>query len=464
MTGRRWSPAASAGRRPGPVPPDPSRPFGLYVHFPFCAARCHYCAFYFVVGRAEVRAAYVDAVASEISRAAEDERFAGRQVHSIYFGGGTPSLMADGDVARVLKAARDTFDVVDGAEISLESNPDGLTAEALAGLRELGVNRLTIGWQSLREAGLRVLSRTHSPSDNAAALLAAREAGFGNVGVDLIFGWPGQTAASWREELGEAAFLGVEHVSAYELTLEEGTRLLARAEAGRFRLADEDERTDMFEATDAVLGPAGIHRYEISNFARPGYECRHNLDGWRSGDLLGVGASAASHVTNQRWTNVKDLDGYLQVMAAGRSAAEEAETLDEVTWAAEDLYLGLRTTEGIDAAARLGACSPTPYSTLCWASSPLFQYGMLGPPTPTAPPGGAREVGCALRCFSRPQFFSSQPRCRHPTPRLTTCARTGRETSPRLRPRWTSPSRGTTCVCTRERTSSQVLPPRRESS
>jgi oxygen-independent coproporphyrinogen-3 oxidase len=170
---------------------------------------------------------------------------------------------------------------------------------------------------------------------------------------------PGQSPADWRAELAETVDLAPEHVSAYEHTLEEGTLLAARAAAGRFALADEDSRADMFCATDDVLVPAGIHRYEISNFARPGNECRHNLSGWRSVDLLGVGASAASHVTNTRWTNVADLDEYVRRVDAGEDPTASAEALDEVTWAAEDLYLGLRTTDGVDAAARL-ARVPSP--------------------------------------------------------------------------------------------------------
>jgi len=349
------APALGPGPGEGPraMPPDPAAPFGVYVHFPFCKSRCHYCAFYFVVGRAEARDRYVDAVAAEAARAADDPRFAGREADSIYFGGGTPSLLPPVDVARVVEVVRASFPLRDGAEISLEANPDGLTAEHLRALREAGVNRLTLGWQSLRMENLRLLTRTHSAGDAERALEHARAAGFDNVGVDLIFGVPGQTVAAWEEELARAAALGPEHVSAYELTIEEGTRIAKRHAAGRYPLPGEDERARMFTATGDVLAAHGVHRYEISNFARPGFECRHNLAGWRSGDLLGLGASAASHVANARWTNVKDLDEYARRVEAGEDAVEETEVLDDATWAAEDLYLGLRTSEGIDAAARL---------------------------------------------------------------------------------------------------------------
>ncbi|MBZ0267327.1 radical SAM family heme chaperone HemW [bacterium] len=347
------APTPSSDSAPAAVSPDPSSPFGVYVHFPFCKSRCHYCAFYFVVGRAEVRDRYVDAVTNEAARVAGDPRFAGREAHSVYFGGGTPSLLPPADVARVVDAVRASFPLRSDAEISLEANPEGLTGEHLRALGDAGVNRLTLGWQSLRKENLRLLTRTHSADDAERALENARAAGFGNVGVDLIFGVPGQTVAAWEEELTRAAALGPEHVSAYELTLEEGTRLAKRHATGRYPLPGEDERARMFNAAGDVLEAHGVHRYEISNFARPGFECRHNLSGWRSGDLLGLGASAASHVTNARWTNLKDLDEYARRMEAGESVLSETEVLDEATWAAEDLYLGLRTSEGIDAGARL---------------------------------------------------------------------------------------------------------------
>lgn len=340
-------------RAPVPVPPDRHAPFGLYVHFPFCAQRCHYCAFYFVVGQQELRARYVDAVEAELKRASRDPRFRGRAIHSVYFGGGTPSLMAPADVQRLLAAATRAFPSADPLEVSLESNPDHLEKDRLAALRDAGVNRLTLGWQSLSDGNLRLLTRTHTADDNRRALQAARRAGFDNLAVDLIFGVPGQTHADWVAELEETVELGPDHVSAYELTLEEGTRLTRRHEQGRFDLADEEERARMFEATERVLAQGDLHPYEISNFARPGRECLHNASGWRSGDLLGVGASAASHVTNARWHNRKDLTAYLRGLETGTDVQEEAELLDEATWAAEDLYLGLRTRAGLDVERRL---------------------------------------------------------------------------------------------------------------
>jgi oxygen-independent coproporphyrinogen-3 oxidase len=329
----------------------PGGPFGLYLHFPFCKARCPYCAFYFVVGRREEREPLVEALATEIGRMARDPRFAGREVATIYFGGGTPSLLPPAAVDRLLQAARRAFHVRPDAEISLESNPDGLDTERLAGWRAAGVNRITLGWQSFDDGRLRALGRTHSVEDNRRAMRLARAAGFENVAADLMFGLPGQSSEEWRRELGEAAALEPDHVSAYELTMEEGTRFFERRDA--LGLPDEDARADMFETAEDVLAESGIARYEISNFARPGRECRHNLSGWRSGDCLGVGPSAASHVGNARWTNVRDLDRYIRAIAENAPAAGPPEVLDEETWAAEDLYLGLRTVFGIDADARL---------------------------------------------------------------------------------------------------------------
>jgi oxygen-independent coproporphyrinogen-3 oxidase len=261
-------------------------------------------------------------------------------------------------VARILDVAAGVFPIARDAEISLESNPDGLAPELLRGIRAAGVNRLTLGWQSLRAEGLKALTRTHSVEENVAALRRARAAGFENVAVDLIFGRPGQTVADWHAEVGEAAGLGPDHVSAYELTFEEGTRLTRRRREGRYDPPDEDVRAEMFEATEDVLARHGIARYEVSNFARPGRECRHNLASWHGGDLAGAGASAASHVTNTRWKSVADLDEWMRRVRAGEATAEPAEVLDEATWAAEDLYLGLRTASGIDVAARLARVSP----------------------------------------------------------------------------------------------------------
>jgi len=329
-------------------------PFHVYVHFPFCRSRCPYCAFYFVVGRREAREPYLNAVGRDIERAADDPRFAGRRVATVYFGGGTPSLMPPAAVGGILERIDAAFALEMDAEVSLEANPEGLDEERLRAFRAAGVNRLTLGWQALRAEGLRTLGRIHKPDDAARSLAAARVAGHDNVGVDLIFGRPGQTPEDWTAELAEVVALGPEHVSAYELTVEEGTALARRRSKGRLALPEDDDRADMFEAVDAALAAGGIERYEISNFARPGRECRHNLSGWRGEDLLGVGASAASHVANTRWTNVADLAGYVRRLEAGDDPAAPAEVLDEETWAAEDLYLGLRTTEGIDAEARLG--------------------------------------------------------------------------------------------------------------
>jgi oxygen-independent coproporphyrinogen-3 oxidase len=292
-------------------------------------------------------------VVREIALMSRDPRFVGRQVASIYFGGGTPSLMPVGDVARVLDAARGAFPVDPDAEISLEANPDALEKSSLDGLRAAGVVRLTLGWQALDDARLKVLGRTNRRTDNVAALRDARAAGFTNLAVDLIFGTPSHTLEEWTRELEETADSAPDHVSAYELTIEEGTVLGRRHRAGRVSLPDEEARAAMFERTDEVLARTGIRRYEISNFARAGFECRHNSSSWRSQDLLGVGASAASHVANARWTNVADVDEFVRRIEAGEPASTPAEILDETTWAAEDLYLGLRLVEGVRADARL---------------------------------------------------------------------------------------------------------------
>ena len=326
---------------------------GLYIHVPFCRSKCPYCAFYFVVGRAELRGRYVDALVAEIGRAADRVPFAGRTLSSVYFGGGTPAVLEPAEVARVVRAAAAAFGLEPDAEVSLEANPDRLDASRIAGFREAGVNRLTLGFQATRPLRLRALGRTHSPGDSLRAYEGARAAGFENIAIDLIFGTPGQDAASWAAEVEEVAALAPEHVSVYELTPEEGTRLARHLREERVRLPDSDTRADMFDDAGEVLGRYGLERYEISNFARAHRECRHNADAWRGLDAIGVGASAASHAGNARWTNVADLDAYIARIESGEDATAEREILDEGTWAAEDLYLGLRLMEGIDATARL---------------------------------------------------------------------------------------------------------------
>ena len=377
MSAAFGAPGAQGDAAPGAIEGFSTSPIGLYFHFPFCRARCHYCAFYFVVGREEIRAEYVELLAREMELRARDPQFAGRPLHSIYFGGGTPSLLDPEQVRRLIANARALFPSTENLEISLESNPDGLQQSHLQELRGAGVNRCTIGWQSMRDAHLRALTRTHCAADNLRAYECVRAAGFQNAAVDLIFGVPGQTVEDWNDELRQVVALAPEHVSAYELTFEEGTKLTRRMREGRFHPPEDAARAEMFEATDEVLGGAGIHRYEISNFARAGFECRHNLEGWRGGDLLGVGASAASHVGNCRWTNVADVDEYARRVRAGEEALAEIERLDAATWAAEDLYLGLRTVHGIAAEARLQSVGEPARSRLVSSIDRAVSQGFL---------------------------------------------------------------------------------------
>ncbi len=372
----------SAARRPGPADASPRSDsrvasLGIYLHIPYCRSRCHYCAFTFLPGHRHVPADYLDVLVNEADRRAGDPRFAGRPVESVYFGGGTPGLLDAGQFARLLQAVRDRFPVAPDAEISLEANPEGLDQARMAGWRKAGANRLTLGWQSVRARHLRTLTRTHSPEVGYRALELARSAGFENMGVDLIFGLPGQTPGDWREELEEVAAAGFEHVSAYELTFEEGTRLTRRRREGRFDIPAEAARVAMFRDTEAVLATHGIGRYEISNFARDGRECVHNLSAWHGGDTLGLGVSAASHVGNARWKNPGDLESYRSRLAAGREWAGEAELLDAKTWAAEDLYLGLRTAKGVDAGRRLEAVPPPERESLRRALASARDAGLV---------------------------------------------------------------------------------------
>ena len=311
-----------------------------YIHVPFCTKRCPYCDFAFVVRRNPPTARFTAAVIAEIERA----RLA--PTHSVYFGGGTPSLLDPGELAQILAAVPRT----PGAHVTVEVNPE--QRARFAALRELGVTRLSIGVQSLHDAHLRTLGRTH---DAAAALAAVAEAAalFGDVSADLIFGVPGQSV---DDVLGDARALvaaGVTHLSAYGLTVHEGTLLGKAARQGRFANVHEELERAQFLALDAALGEAGFEHYEISNYARPGFRSFHNELYWTLAPYRGFGPSAHSFdpATGRRWWNLRSLDRWFARVEAGEDPTDQAETLDSAAHLAETLYLSLRRKEGLELAA-----------------------------------------------------------------------------------------------------------------
>jgi oxygen-independent coproporphyrinogen-3 oxidase len=315
-------------------------PFGVYVHIPFCAHRCDYCDFATWTDRAHLIDDYVDACVLDLERRVATGGVA--DATSVFFGGGTPSLLPAASLARILAAVPRA----EGAEVTVECNPDSTDGEQLAELVAAGVNRVSIGVQSMAPHVLAALNRTHDPTNVERAVAAARAAGIERVNLDLIYGTPGETLADWRSTLAGALALAPEHVSAYALTVEAGTALGKAVAAGTRRAPDDDDQADKYAAADDSLTAAGLEWYEISNWAWPGEECRHNLVYWRGGDYLAIGCAAHGKTGPRRWWNVRTPERYVEAVQRGRSAEAGSEELDDAGREAEMLGLALRTRAG----------------------------------------------------------------------------------------------------------------------
>jgi oxygen-independent coproporphyrinogen-3 oxidase len=309
--------------------------FGAYVHIPFCAARCDYCAFATWTDRHHLMASYVDACVADAARVE-------RAATSVFFGGGTPSLLPGDELARLLAAVPRAAD----AEVTVECNPETVSPALFDAYREAGVNRLSFGVQSMVPSVLAALGRAHDPASVVQALGWARAAGFTSFNLDLIYGGAGESVDDWRRTLDEVVALKPPHVSAYALTVEPGTPLAADPA----RHPDDDDQADKYVLADTVLGAAGLQSYEISNWARPGHECRHNLLYWSQGDYIGIGCAAHSHVAGRRWWNVRTPERYIALVAAGESVVAADEVLGEDERRVEALQLSLRTRAGVPSA------------------------------------------------------------------------------------------------------------------
>jgi oxygen-independent coproporphyrinogen-3 oxidase len=312
----------------------------LYVHLPFCASRCGYCAFVVEVGALGRRDAYLDALLAELEREAP---LLG-PLDTVYLGGGTPTLMRPRRLSRLLDAIRPHL--ADGAEVSIEANPETVDRAALRALRAMGVTRLSLGVQSFRPHLLAALDRAATPRQARDALGCARAAGFEDVSIDLIFGIPGQSAADLEADLADALALAPDHVSWYELELKPGSALARRGTPA----LDEDEGADAYRRIVEGLEEAGYRWYETANFARPGHECRHSLAYWGAADYLGLGVGAVSTVAGRRWRNAPGVERYAAALAAGAEPPRSVEPLDEDDLRRERWMLGLRLAEGLDLA------------------------------------------------------------------------------------------------------------------
>jgi len=312
----------------------------LYVHTPFCAKICPYCAFYVHQGGVAQQREFVTALRTEWQRAKKEFPLA---LDTIYFGGGTPSILSAelfSELAKELPRAHSW------SEFTLEVNPATVTDAKAAAWRAAGVNRISLGAQSFDAEMLKILGRQHAPGDIAETCALLRKHGFENINIDLMFALPGQRESMWEETLQAALACGPQHVSAYGLTYEEDTPFFEKLAKGEYR-QDEAREIVMFERTREVLGAAGLVDYEISNFARAGFESRHNLGYWRGDDYLGLGPSACSTIGTRRWKNVPDTRTYAERIAKGESLKEEIEEIDAATRAKERIMFGLRMREGV---------------------------------------------------------------------------------------------------------------------
>ena len=337
-----------------------SEPFSLYIHIPYCISKCPYCDFNSHVVAQIPEAGYTDALLRELEYFGEESGWRGRTLQSIFFGGGTPSTFQPTSIGKLLAWVAATFPIANDCEITMEANPGTVDAAHFAGYRDAGVNRISVGVQSFQPKLLKFLGRVHSADEAEKALNIVKQSGFDNFSFDLIYANPGQTLANLEADLDTALEFNPPHLSAYNLTFEEGTPFHHEYRAGRMANLDEDIEIAMAELIDAKLGAAGLKRYEISNYARPWFHSRHNVNYWHSGDYLGLGAGAHSYRRNddgsasgQRWNNEKSPAKYMTQIDDTRQAVVERESIDAHKAAAEFMFLGMRMTEGIRADAFL---------------------------------------------------------------------------------------------------------------
>lgn len=328
----------------------------LYVHIPFCVQKCAYCDFLSMTAESTVKQAYIRKLKEEIRQRSPE--YQDREVISVFFGGGTPSILYAHHIVEVMDTIRSCFNIMPDAEITMECNPGTLTAEKLQMYKKAGINRLSIGLQSAQEKELQLLGRIHTYEDFLASYDCARKQGFNNINVDLMSALPGQTLKSWEQTLKRVTMLRPEHISAYSLIIEEGTpfhKLYGYDDETRKKgekplfLPSEEEERQMYQFTKEFLEKKGYTRYEISNYARPGKECIHNVGYWKRVDYLGVGLGAASLMDNVRFSNVTKLTDYLNTdFSDGENHSAEVQELTKNQQMEEFMFLGLRMQEGIN--------------------------------------------------------------------------------------------------------------------
>jgi oxygen-independent coproporphyrinogen-3 oxidase len=318
----------------------------LYIHIPFCVKKCLYCGFYSTSYSVKGADQYISSL--QLEAADYKQYFLNTVFNSVYVGGGTPSVLAPKELDRVISIIKDQFRIADDAEITMEANPNTITSGKLELLLERGVNRLSLGIQSLSDEILMTLGRLHTAEQAIEAFSLARRGGFNNIGVDLIYGIPGQTMTQWEESLDAVIGLHPEHLSIYSLSVDEGSQFHRMAETHRFTLPDDEVVAQMYERAVMKLRRAGFDHYELSNFCLPGFECRHNMNYWERGEYLGLGPGAWSFIAGRRYANIADSTEYAQRLSRGLTAVQTEEFVAAAMAAREAILLGIRTMRGLD--------------------------------------------------------------------------------------------------------------------
>jgi oxygen-independent coproporphyrinogen-3 oxidase len=323
------------------------RDIGLYIHVPLCRQRCHFCAFYLEIATPARIEAFLSALERELTLYHQQNLLAGRPLRSIYFGGGTPTTIPSQQLALLLARIRKTFPVIPDVEVTVEAHPSTVTRQDLRTLAEAGFNRISLGAESMAPQDFIPIGRPGTVSDTEQAVQDARTAGFSNINLDLMYGLPGQSLASWTATLQSLLALDPTHISCYALTIEDHTKLAQDIAKRLVPAPDEALQVEMEEAAETVLAQAGFTRYEISNYARPGYACRHNLLYWTDGDYIGLGPSAQAYIAGSRFGNIANLDAYAGQLQNGHLPITDRRRLTSEEQQRDALIFGLRLLNGV---------------------------------------------------------------------------------------------------------------------
>ena len=374
---------------------------GIYIHIPFCVQKCRYCDFTSYAGKGEeLKNRYIKSLINNIKQAATAPTgglpaLSGRTVDSIFFGGGTPSLLSPAQLGEIMTELRSHFVLTDDCEITMEANPGTVSLETLQGYRNLGFNRISFGVQSMEPEILKILGRIHGPEEAAESVRLAREAGFENLNLDLMFGIPGQTLEQWKSTLAKITDLKPEHISFYSLQVEEGTPIYNEIKFGRLEPLTDEEDREMYHVGLKYLREQGYHQYEISNGAKPGKECRHNIKYWTLSDYVGFGVSAHGFVDGVRYSQGDDLMEYIETLEQGESPVVWTHNNQLEDSASEFMFTGLRLAQGVDLdefEQRFGMAMETMYHEILAELEEYERQGFV-----VVEEGGAEGAGCRGR-------------------------------------------------------------------